>query len=210
MPAAGSSFTNHPGVVDYKGKSYLFYHNGALPGGGGYHRSVCVSEFEYNGDDSIPEIRMESANRSGVGSLNPYIRQEAETIAWEEGVETERCDEGGMNVADIDNGDYIKVLGVNFMDGASAFEARVSSEASGGNIEIHLDGQSGTLIGTCAVPGTGGWQSWETVSCDVSGIDGIHDVYFKFTGGGGSLFNFNWWKFNATGVGASMSNQGAR
>ncbi len=36
MPTQGGSFTNHPGVVDFKGKTYLFYHNGGLPGGGGF------------------------------------------------------------------------------------------------------------------------------------------------------------------------------
>jgi len=45
MPTEGRSFTNHPGVVDYKGKTYFFYHNGALPGGSGFTRSVCVEEF---------------------------------------------------------------------------------------------------------------------------------------------------------------------
>ena len=29
------SFTNHCGVIDYKGNSYFFYHTGKLPGGGG-------------------------------------------------------------------------------------------------------------------------------------------------------------------------------
>jgi hypothetical protein len=93
MPTAGNSFTNHPGVVDYKGKSYLFYHNGALPGGGGFHRSVCAAEFEYNVDGSIPEIGMESARRPGVGSLNPYIRQEVEIQCrrhWRFGSEQKR------------------------------------------------------------------------------------------------------------------------
>ena len=55
---SGSTFTNHPGVVDYKGHSYFFYHNGALPGGGDYKRSVCVEEFTYGADGSIPKIRM--------------------------------------------------------------------------------------------------------------------------------------------------------
>ena len=32
------SFTNHCGVVDYKGNSYFFYHTGKLPGGGGFCR----------------------------------------------------------------------------------------------------------------------------------------------------------------------------
>jgi hypothetical protein len=26
-----NSFTNHGGIIDYKGKSYLFYHTGLLP-----------------------------------------------------------------------------------------------------------------------------------------------------------------------------------
>lgn len=33
MPTQGGSFTNHPGIIDFKGRSYFFYHNGALPGG---------------------------------------------------------------------------------------------------------------------------------------------------------------------------------
>ena len=45
MKTQGGSFTNHPGVIDYKGKTYLFYHDGSLPGGGGFSRSVCVEEL---------------------------------------------------------------------------------------------------------------------------------------------------------------------
>jgi arabinoxylan arabinofuranohydrolase len=56
MPTQGGSFTNHPGVVDYKGSSYLFYHSAALPGGGGFHRSVCAEKFDYNTDGAIPTI----------------------------------------------------------------------------------------------------------------------------------------------------------
>jgi len=57
MPAQGGSFTNHEGIIDFKGKSYFFYHNGALPGGGGFTRSVCVEEFTYNSDGTIPMFK---------------------------------------------------------------------------------------------------------------------------------------------------------
>jgi len=73
--------------------------------------------------------------------LNPYVRTEAETICWSSGIETEKCSEGGMNVGFIENGDYIKVKGVNFGTGAASFEARVASATNGGNIEIRLDSQ---------------------------------------------------------------------
>ncbi len=197
MPTQGSSFTNHPGVIDFNGGSYFFYHNGALPGGGGYTRSVAVEKFTYNADGTIPTINMTTTGAPQIGTLNPYIRQEAETIAWENGVETEPASEGGMNVGWIENGDNIKIKGVNFATGASSFTARVASGATGGKIELHRDSLTGTLLGTCTVAGTGGWQVWTTVSCPVSGATGTHDLYLKFTGGSSYLFNLNWWQFGA-------------
>ena len=52
----GPCFTNHPGIADFKGHSYLFYHTDELPGGSLFHRSVCVAEFKYNADGSIDTI----------------------------------------------------------------------------------------------------------------------------------------------------------
>ncbi|WTZ05291.1 family 43 glycosylhydrolase [Micromonospora sp. NBC_01392] len=197
MPTQGSSFTNHPGIVDYKGGSYLFYHNGALPGGGGFTRSVAVEKFTYGADGSIPTISMTTTGAPQVGTLNPYVRQEAETIAWGQGVETEVASGGGMNVGYIDNGDYIKVKGVAFGTGATSYTARVASAGSGGSIELRLDGTSGPLVGTCRVSGTGGWQTWADTTCGVSGATGTHDLYLRFTGGSGSLFNLDHWRFSS-------------
>ncbi|MEU0796378.1 glycoside hydrolase family 43 protein [Amycolatopsis sp. NPDC005961] len=197
MPTQGASFTNHPGVIDFNGSSYFFYHNGALPGGSGYTRSVAVEKFAYNADGSIPTITMSTTGAPQVGTLNPYTRQEAETIAFESGVETEPSGEGGMNVGYLENGDWIKVKGAAFGAGARSFTARVASAAGGGRIEVRLDGTGGTLAGTCTVPGTGGWQTWTSVSCPVTGAVGTHDLYLRFTGGSGYLFNVNWWQFAA-------------
>ncbi|WP_414637421.1 glycoside hydrolase family 43 protein [Actinophytocola sp.] len=196
MPTQGTSFTNHPGVIDFNGGSYFFYHNGALPGGGGFTRSVAVERFTYNSDGTFPTINMTTAGPPQVGTLNPYLRQEAETIASESGVETERSSEGGMNVGWIENGDWIKVKGAAFGAGASSFTARVASATSGGRIEVRLDNVNGPLAGTCTVPGTGGWQTWTTVSCPVNRPAGTHDLYLRFAGGTGFLLNVNWWQFN--------------
>ncbi|HEY1112107.1 MAG TPA: glycoside hydrolase family 43 protein [Chitinophagaceae bacterium] len=51
-----NSFTTHPGIIDYKGQSYFFYHNGALPTGGSYRRSICVDYMYYNPDGTIQKI----------------------------------------------------------------------------------------------------------------------------------------------------------
>ncbi|HMA94543.1 MAG TPA: family 43 glycosylhydrolase [Polyangiaceae bacterium] len=195
--AAGSIFTNHPGVVDYKDHSYFFYHNGALPGGGGYKRSVCVEEFTYGTDGSIPKITASTKGPTAVATLDPFTQVEAETIAFSSGLKTEVCSDtgGGMNVSAISNGDYIKVKDVDFLDGATSFEARVSSAASNAKIELHLDSQTGTLLGSCDVSGA---SSWTTKTCSVTGGSGKHDLFLKFTGGSGDLFKFNWWKFTGS------------
>ena len=194
-----TSWTNHEGIVDYKGNSYFVYHNAGLPNSGtsGFTRSVCIEQFTYNADSTIPLIHMTLSGPAQIGKLNPYDTTQAETICWESGVGTQVCSDvgGGIDVDSIHNGDYIKVKGVNFDAGAKSFIARVASATTGGNIELRLDTTTGTLVGTCAVAGTGGWQTWTTSTCTVTGATGVHNLYLKFTGGSGLLFNFNWWKF---------------
>jgi arabinoxylan arabinofuranohydrolase len=142
-------------------------------------------------------MNMTTTGAPRIATLNPYERQEAELIAWSSGVSTEVCSEGGLDVCNINNGDYIKVEGVDFGSCAKTFFARVASAATGGNIELHLDSLNGVLAGTCAVGNTGGWQTWATVNCSVSNTIGIRDVFFVYTGSSTVfLFNINWWEFS--------------
>ncbi len=212
MKATGASFTNHTGIIDFSGHSYFFYHNGALKSGGsvpsnggGYNRSVCLEEFTYNADGSIPTIASTTAGPKAIANLNPYLKNEAETIAWESGVTTEVCGEGGMDVTSISSGDYIKVKNVDFGSGATSFTARVAASAAGGTIQIRLGSQTGTLVGTCNVSATGGTQTWANTTCTISGASGVNDLYFVF---GGSTFNFNNWQFAGTGGGSSTGGAG--
>ena len=48
-----------------------------------------MEKFSYNSDGTIPTITMTTTGAPQVGTLDPYVRQEAETIASESGVETE-------------------------------------------------------------------------------------------------------------------------
>ena len=200
-----NSFTNHCGVADYKGHSYFFYHTGKLPNGGGFGRSVAVEEFKYNADGSFPKIL--------PTDFNPYRKVEAETMAFSKGVKTEQNDEVGVYVSDIHNGDYIKLQNVAFANKyPRTFTARVASGLRGGRIEIHLDSIGGRCLGTLNVPGTGGWEKWQTITVDldystitdidaptrtISGLNlpATADVYLVFKGRKGpKLFNFDWWE----------------
>ena len=208
-----NSFTNHCGVADYKGHSYFFYHTGKLPNGGGFGRSVAVEEFKYNADGSFPKILPTDAGVKPVGTFNPYRKVEAETMAFSKGVKTEQNDEVGVYVSDIHNGDYIKLQNVAFANKyPRTFTARVASGLRGGRIEIHLDSIGGRCLGTLNVPGTGGWEKWQTITVDldystitdidaptrtISGLNlpATADVYLVFKGRKGpKLFNFDWWE----------------
>ena len=64
---AEDSYTIHPGIVDFDGRSYLFYHNGTLTldgyGPATGRRSVCVDELMYTADGSIRPVEQ---TRMGV------------------------------------------------------------------------------------------------------------------------------------------------
>ena len=51
-----NSETNHQAIIEFKGNWYFVYHNGGLPGGGTYRRSVCIDKLEYNSDGTIKKV----------------------------------------------------------------------------------------------------------------------------------------------------------
>ncbi|KAK1703665.1 glycosyl hydrolase [Colletotrichum acutatum] len=189
--------TLEEGLWFYK-RNGLYYTVSAAScfGGGNNLRSVSVESFTYTSNGSIPQINMTVEGPEQVVALNLYIRQEAETIAWSQGIQTDAIGDGGIQVSFIENGGFIKVKGVGFDNGATEFRARVSSATTGGDIELRIDNRAGSLIGVCHVPTSGGWDVWITVSCPVVDADGTHDLCLNFASNGGDyLFNFDWWQF---------------
>lgn len=132
--------------------------------------------------------------------ISAFSKIEAENFSNQSGIQTETCSEGGQSIGYIENGDYVVYNNVDFGNGAKNFKARVASAAEGGKIEIRLDSITGTLVGTCPVTATGDWQKWADATCSVSGAAGKHDLYLKFTGGSGYLFNLNWIQFGEKGA----------
>jgi arabinoxylan arabinofuranohydrolase len=198
MPLEKGSNTNHPGVIDYRGNSYFFYHNDALPGGHSYARSVAVEQFNYLQDGKMPMLKMTDAGiTKPVGVLNPYQRVQAETIAYAEGIQTLDDIDKGVVISGIHHNDYIKVRAVDFgSKGATKFQATTSSRFHGGTIEIRLEKVDGELIGSLKTPYTGEWFNWVNSVVDIKKTIGIQDVYFVFKGGAPhELFRFDHWEF---------------
>ncbi|MRX40278.1 family 43 glycosylhydrolase [Flavobacterium sp. LC2016-23] len=199
MPTQGGSFTNHPGVIDFKGKTYFFYHNGALPGGGGFTRSVAVEELTFQPDGKIKELTMTEGIKKGISVLNPYIKTEAETIAWSKDVKAMQNEQVGVFITALKNDAFTKVRDVDFRkEGPSTFTARLGTTHNGNvTMEIRLDSLDGELIGTVEVPMTGGNDRWALVKSNVKKVSGIHDIYFVFKGKASSqILYFDYWLFS--------------
>lgn len=189
---------NHAAEFLFKDQWYHVYHNrivakeAGIPTG--FRRNIGLERFSFNDDDTIKKVEYTTDGVPQIGHLNPFTKVEGETFAAQKGIETEPCSAGGMNLCNIENGDWVTIRGVDFGTvGAKKFAARIASATQGGKIEVHLGGPDGTLAGTCEVPGTGGWQEWKTATCDLKDANGVHDVTLKFSGGEGSLLNLDSW-----------------
>lgn len=199
-PSTGSAFTNHCGIIDFKGRSFFFYHNQRrVPGAGGYNRTAAVEEFTWNADGSIPKLYMtDEGVINPIHYVDPFKRVEAETKAFSYGVGADK-NSNGVYINKIHNNDYIKVRCLDFGEmGADFFTASVSSR-NNASIEIHLDKQDGELIGTLQVENTNG--AWREIECEVANTIGKHDIFFVFKGASNvELFDFDYWYFTSNSV----------
>ena len=195
MPAQGGSFTNHPGVVDFKGGTYLFYHDAGLPGGGGFHRSICVEQMKFDPAGAVVKTDMTRDGPAAVATLDPCRRVEAETIAWSHGVETEPVEgkAGNMAVLATEPDAYIQLRNVDFGSSpARTFGASVMRDKGGkAFIELRLDHVDGPVVATLSVETAP--DRWTTKTAVAQEATGIHDVFLVFKGDPQAL-KMDWWK----------------
>ena len=198
MPHSSRSNGNHPGIIDFKGKSYVFGLNYELwryksekMGQKFQHkerRSVGLSEMKYNADGTIQKIDFWPDN--GVAQLedfDPYKRVEAETMSWGEDVRVRKSGAAGNTViTNLSEGKYTKISGVEFGDaGAESFSASVLSVKKASSITVRLDKVDGEIVGKAEFSADG------LVTVPLSGAVGKHDVFFVFAGD----FEADYWEF---------------
>lgn len=192
---------NHPGIMDYKGKSYVFglnYDLLKLETNTHYERrSVSVVEMHYNEDGTIQEVPYWADTKlEQIGTFNPFRKVEAETMAWGYGLKTTPNADKSLSVVDVNNGEYICVRGVDFgKNKARRFEVS-ALPLEGGNLKIRLDAPDGKIVGNVNIPQGNETSKYELYSCEVNAVSGIHDLYLSFEGENNKdLFELDYWKF---------------
>ena len=200
MAKEGGSFTNHPGIVDFRGKTYLFYHDASLPGGSGFTRSVCVREMDFGRDGKVNPVKMvKEGVEKGLKPLCPYRKVEAETMAWSKRMKSDYNSQVGVFVTALRNGSYTRVRDVDFGEKApSRILARLSTTHNADIVmEVRLDGLEGKVLAELKVPRTGGSDRWKLVEKQIPQVTGVHDLYFIFKGKAmRNLAYFDYWKLS--------------
>ncbi len=193
------SFTNHSGMVHYKGKDYFFYHTGWAQGGGGFNRSMAVEEMTFTATGTIKPITATKKGVKALCTMNPYIQQQAETLnaAW--GISVVGNESKGVYVTDIHAGDSMRVANVDFgNEGAKSITLRVAAEKGKGILVVRQDNALGKVLARVKIEATGGNEVWEERTFDLDHTPiGTHDLHFSFVGTGDeTFFNWDWWQFN--------------
>ena len=212
----GVGGNNHHAIFNFKGTSYIVYHAQTLGQAMGIekgYRSTHINEVEYYADGRIVPIQADREGISQLETMSPYQLTAGETIAWQAGIKVEACDQPGQGlsevnnrtVTDIQNGDWIAVAGLDFGDkGAASFTASIAAQA-GGAVELRVDSPDGTVVGTLTVPAGDG--TYQTLTCDVTGLTGVHNLFMVFTGDdqAENLMSLDTWQFTEAGESASAN-----
>ncbi len=178
---------NHTHLHKFQGKWYVFYHTEMLQdemGIEGGFRSMQVDEIEV--DEERVHISPAKMTKQGVRQthwLNPYERQQAETVAATEGIKFVEADEVGNMVAmrgkafvkhELPSRSILLVRGVDFGKESKLLTAHLRGK---GTVEMRLDNIDAPVVATLTSKGED-WQE-QKVACR---IGGIHDLVFTLTG----------------------------
>lgn len=121
-------------------------------------------------------------------------------------VDVQVCTEGGHNIGWVVNGEWIEYTVDVAASGRYLLEARVASPSVGGSFRFEVGGVD--VSGAVAVPNTGGWQNWTTVTKEFDLSAGVQTLRFaKNTSANG--FNVNWFRFTGIDVPCSTADLAA-
>jgi hypothetical protein len=112
---------------------------------------------------------------------------------------------GGYNVGWITAGEWLAYTVNVATSGTYTVEARVASPAAGGT--FHLEAAGANATGPIAIPNTGGWQAWRTVTVNgvrlQAGVQRLRLVMDTAATGGDAVGNINWIRVSAAPTGGS-------
>ncbi|KAH8809386.1 carbohydrate binding family 6 [Xylogone sp. PMI_703] len=200
-------------AVSADGRGYAFPFDDVVPDGGVdqagtvYDPNPAQFTVYVGGSSSSSGTGGTGGNNNTVGGISAFSQIQAASHTSNNGTQTETTTDtgGGSDVGWIHNGCWLGYANVDFgSSGAKQFTARVASGAASGIsglVQVALDSPTAKPVGSFAIASTGGWQTWKTVSANISTITGKHTVYLVFSSGQPADFvNIHWFTFSSPGT----------
>jgi hypothetical protein len=155
----------------------------------------------YTGTPAVIPGRIEAENYDTGGQGIAYSDQDVVNSGGqyraEERVDIESCSEGGYNVGWIGTGEWLEYTVNVTSAGTYTLQARVATPHAGKTFHVELDGVN--ISGPVAVPNTGNWQVYQTVSVTTPALTTGVKVLRIFMDG--FDFNINYINFVRHGTG---------
>jgi Tol biopolymer transport system component len=117
------------------------------------------------------KIEAENYDNGGQGtSYNDDTSGNSGGVYRNDGVDIEGSTDtgGGYNVGYITTGEWLEYTVNVTAAGTFSLQVRVAAAAAGGSLHVEMNGTN--VSGSIAVPNTGGWQTWQTVTVNTSSI----------------------------------------
>ena len=116
---------------------------------------------------------------------NAYTTIEAENFDYIKGILSEICPEGTMDLSVNKSGYYSGYNNVDFgLKGPESALFRLACTTAGNTIEIHVGSPTGTLIGTATTTNTGSLTTYSDITCPVTNVKGLQNIYLVYKGTG--------------------------
>jgi mannan endo-1,4-beta-mannosidase len=127
----------------------------------------------YLGQPSPIPGTIEAENFDDCGEGNSYHDTDAVNSGGEyraeTGVDIQICSEGGFNVFDMQDGEWLAYASAVKSTGMYNIKMNVASQSDGGSLHIETDGKD--ISGSISVPNTGGGQVWQELSFAASALE---------------------------------------
>jgi hypothetical protein len=176
-------WTVHHSILDWKGQSYLFYHDKDLSPSFDKNRAIRADKLFFNADGTIQKV---TPTLRGVGLVDAksdiQIDRYSEKSA--EGIKVSFLDEtnphAGWKTTFSSVNSWIRFNEVDFGKGIQKSIAVRAKADNDGMLEVHADNQDGPLLGRVKIDKGAEWKLFSVATKKLP--KGVHDIVISQTG----------------------------
>jgi hypothetical protein len=183
---------------DEKGKPNYYYR----------FTRIGICNYKNNGDLALDTFTAKSA--LGVGQYDAAWKQIQAQWYFDAANGVAKAENtGGFEVQGLGQDAYLGFPNIHNVPEQATIYLHLSATHPDGKIEVHENSPAGKLLGSCPIPCTGTWTTYQTVPCKLNNGAGKMTLYLVFKGPQGELARLDWFSFVNPGSASPARQQAA-